>query len=213
MSPLCAFYSSHLQQKLPQCRVSALVSQVNALKFIKRVGTLSHYSCPNVNMDANIVSFADASHSQDASQLCFIIGIIYGEIKDGSMFHLISWASHKSRRPVRSTPAAEILAASDAVDKLIVLSTAIETILGINIELWALVDSKDLYSALTTQRKSIDRSVRGDVSCIRFKFETESDVMGWIPGNCNPADIGTKLSSPLTDAVVLMLATGRSQID
>lgn len=81
VSPQCAFYSSHLQRKLPQCRVSALVSQVNALKLLKRLGTLSNYPSPNVNVDVNTVAFVDASHSQDGSQLCFIIGMIYGESK------------------------------------------------------------------------------------------------------------------------------------
>lgn len=57
------------------------------------------------------------------------------------------------------------------------------------------MDSKDLYQALTTQRNSVDRSVRGDVNCIRFLFETELRSMGWIRGSCNLADIGTKPQS------------------
>lgn len=60
----------------------------------------------------------------------------------------MSWAPHKSRRPVRSTPAAERLAANDAVDELIVLRTAMETIREVKIESWALVDSTDLITHL-----------------------------------------------------------------
>lgn len=70
VSLLYASYSSHLQQKLPQCHVSALFAKVNSLKLLKRLGNLSQYSFPDVNANVNIVAFADASHSQEAGQLC-----------------------------------------------------------------------------------------------------------------------------------------------
>lgn len=213
VSPLCAFYSSHLQQKLPSCRVKALVTQINVLPDLKRFGTVTHYPCPKVDDDIRIIAFADASHSPEGSQICYMIGTVFGEVETNSIFHILAWASHKSRRPVKSTPAAEILAASEALDVLVPLRSAMESIIGIEIEAWELVDSKDLYQSLTTQRNSVDRSVRGDVNCIRFMFETELHTMGWIRGSVNPADIGTKPNSPLTSAVILMLATGRIQID
>lgn len=84
----------------------------------------------------------------------------------------------KSRRPIRSTPAAEALAASDALNELIVLRTATKTILGTRIEPWALVDSKDSYNPPTMQHNSIDRSVRDDVNFTRLKFGTVPGVMG-----------------------------------
>lgn len=88
-----------------------------------------------------------------------------------------------------------------------------ESILGVQVEAWALVDSKDLYQSLTAQCNSVDRSVHGYVDGIHFVFETERDTMGEIRGSCSPADDGTKPNSPLTHAVALMLATGRIHVD
>lgn len=66
---LRAFYTFHLQQKLPLLCVSAIVSQVNALKLLKRYGTATHYPRTPAKYDTRTISFADASHSQENSQL------------------------------------------------------------------------------------------------------------------------------------------------
>lgn len=108
--------------------------------------------------------------------------MIYGKIKVERLLELVSWVWHKNRCPVYFTPAAETLVESDARYELIVLRTAMETMLRIKVESWALVDSKDVYNVLTTQRSSIDRFVHRDVNCICFKFKAKLDVMGWIPG-------------------------------
>ena len=164
-SPLCAFYASYLQQKLPECKVKSMISQLNSLNILKRYGTLTMYPKPKSSV-LNLVAFADASHSPDTSQLCYLIGIVYGEVKQGSVFHLLTWTSHKSRRPVKSTPAAEIMAASEALDELIPLRDAFQRIVGTKVVSWELVDSKDLYNSLTTQRNSVDKSIRSEVNCI-----------------------------------------------
>lgn len=48
---------------------------------------------------------------------------------------------------------------------------------------------------------------------MRFFFETLINVFAWIAGSKNPADIGTKRDSSLTEARILILATGVLQID
>lgn len=126
--PLCAFYTSYLQQKLPDCQVKSLICQLNSLKTVKRHGTLTMY--PELQSDIiNLVAFADASHSRNGSQLCYIIGVLYGDVKQGNVFHLLTRASHKSRRPMKSTPAAEIMAASESIHELIHLRDALQKIL------------------------------------------------------------------------------------
>lgn len=214
-SPMCAFYASSLQQRLPSSTVHDLVAQQNALSLLKKHGTLTTYPTPpDIAKEAvNLVAFADASFKEDKSQLAYVIGLVFGDVKKDSVFHLLSWASHKSRRPVHSTPAAEILAASEAIDELMMLKNALDAIFEVRVHTYVLIDSKDLYSTLSTQKNSVDRSVRAAVNCIRFTYETELDVLGWISGQVNIADVGTKENSPLTDALVLMLATGRITVD
>ena len=69
-------------------------------------------------------------------------------------------------------------------------------------DLIVVLDSKDLYTSLSTQRKSIDRSVRADVNYIRYQFEiSNANRICWIPGRLNLADPGTKPDSPLIHCI------------
>lgn len=138
---------------------------------------------------------------------------MYDEIKEDSIFHLLSWALQKSRRPVKSTTPAEIMAASEGLEELITLREASEVILQKNIIAWELVESRDHFTILTTLQNSVDNSIGSDVNCIRCTFETTLEHMGRIKGTFNPADIGTKMNTALTDTVVIMFATGKIQVD
>lgn len=214
-SPLCSFYASHLQQKIREKRVSALLSQFSALRTLKKNGTVTKYPQPSFNGDSKLtlVAFADASHTKDSSQLFYIVGLVVGPVQKGSEFFVLSWSSHRSYRPAKSTPAAEILAASEAVDELVLIKRILTSIWAIEINSMMIVDSKDLYHALSSKRNTVDKSVRPDVNSMRFYFETAIDVFAWIPGSLNLADVGTKLDSPLTETLVLTLATGILQVD
>lgn len=66
---------------------------------------------------------------------------------------------------------------------------------------------------MSSQRHPTDTFVRGDVNAIRFFYETTVDMFGWIKGFCNPADVGTKLNSPLVDTYALTAATEILQFD
>ena len=116
----------------------------------------------------------------------------------GSIFHTLSWYSHKSKRPVKSIGAAEILAAGEAIDEAKVLVKAYQVLFGIHIDLLLALDSKDLFDTLSTCRNSADRSIRADVSVIRYEFEKfKLNRIFWIPGKVNLADPLTKANSPL----------------
>ena len=210
-SPICAFYSSFLQQRTPINNVGNLLLQSAVLRKLQKIGTQSCYPTPpkNTSVNVSVVVFADAGKSDDHGQLSYLGGILLGPLRKGSPFYPLSWSSHKSKRPVRSIGAAEILAVGEAVDEGKTLKSAVSTILGINVKLLVATDSKDLFNSLSTQRNSIDKSIRADVNLIRFEYETHSvNTVVWIPGKCNPADPGTKRDSPLTDVLRLMLYTG-----
>lgn len=130
VSPLCAFYLSHLQQMYPLRKMQALTFQINALRLLKKYGTVGHYPYPNHDASVGIVAFLDARHISKGSQLCFIIDLVYGNIFKDSVFHLLYWTSYNSRCTLWSTPAAVILAASGALDSLIPLRSALQQILG-----------------------------------------------------------------------------------
>lgn len=100
---------------------------------------------------------------------------------------------HKAKRPVRSIGAAEILAAFAEIDKEKVTKTAFSMQLECYVGLVIVDNSKDLFTFLSIQRNSIDRSIRADVNIIHLEFETGSaDKIIWVPGSVNFVDPNTK---------------------
>lgn len=146
------------------------MAQESALKFLKRFGTVASYNRPAKGQTerVSLVAFSDAVHSYEVSQQCYIVGLVVGPVERGSVFHLLTWASQKSRRPVKSTADAEILAAGESIDEIVMLREALEIIYNVQLTLMVLVDTKDLYHSLDSQHNSVDRSVCGDVNAIRF---------------------------------------------
>lgn len=210
-SPFCAFYASFMQQKEPNPQVRDIISQINILRQLKKLGSVIQFKRPPTGREysTSILVFADASKLPEHGQLCYIAGLLIGDLSKGSVYHTLSWTSHKSKRPVKSIASAEILAVGEAIDEGKIIARSYEALLGIKTELWIVLDSKDLYTTLTTCRNASDRSVRGDVSLIRYEFETQNvSRMIWVPGKVNLSDPGTKPNSPLSNALQLMMLSG-----
>ena len=138
--------------------------------------------------------FSDASRSNENSQLGFIFALLIGDLKAKSTVHVLSWALHKCHRQVKSIGSAATIAASQAIDEVKLLKLALKVLLQTSIEFVLVVESKALFDSLTSCRDATDRSIRGDVSVIRFQFETRSDdKVIWINGSSNLSD---KLKKP-----------------
>lgn len=166
-------------------------------------------------LSLSVLYFCDAGRTADAGQLSLLAGLLIDSRKSGAHFHVISWASHKAKRPVKSIGAAETLATSDeAIDAGKSIRAEHRNLYDNDINLVIALVSEDLYTSLTTQQQSIDLSIRGDVSVIRYEFETRRvHEVVWIPGKLNLADCGTKIDSQLTSAVNQLLQTGRPPFD
>lgn len=127
----------------------------------------------------------------------------------------VLWPLHSISGDVRPnfTPAAETFAAIQALDSLVSYPSAVESNFVVKNEAWVLVDRKDSYSLLTTQRSFVNRYVHHDVNCISTMRKTELDSMGYILGSCIHVNFDNKPNRSLTDALALMLVTGRLHLD
>lgn len=90
-----------------------------------------------------------------------------GEMQQNSIYHLLSWISHKSKRPVKSVRAEEILPVSEGIDEGKCVAAAYSKIMDMDIKVSLCVDSEDLFTSLSTQRNSIDSSIRGNVGWVQ----------------------------------------------
>lgn len=87
-----------------------------------------------------------------------------------------------------------------------VFKMAIQQITGSKLNFSNRLDSKDLFDTLTTCHTTNEISIRRDVSCIRYEFETHhAHEMTCIPGNCNLTDPLSNLNSPLEHALKLLM--------
>lgn len=98
--------------------------------------------------------FADARRATDCGQLGHVAGLLFEKLSEGTVFHAISWSSHESRRPVKSVGSAETLAAKGSIDEGKFLAKAFSILLGIDIQLSIVVDSKKQYATLPICRNA-----------------------------------------------------------
>lgn len=172
-SLFCALFSSMFQQSAPNATLATLCNQSAHLCGLQQIGTYKLYCRPDESLDhsVSIIVFCDAGRSGDNGQICHIAGLLIDDLALRSIFHVISWSSHKAHRPVRSLGAAETIAAGEGIDIGKTLAQVYQKLLHMEIDLVCAVDSKDLFTAHTTQRHSIDPSICGEISVVRFEFE------------------------------------------
>lgn len=116
-----------------------------------------------------------------------------------SVFHILSWLHHRTKRPVRSTDAARTIAAGEVVNKKIMIFHVLSEIYGCNISLVVAVGFKDHYRAVSTRINNVAKSVSTDVNAFRCEFGGDSlNPIGWISRQSNLADHVRMPHSPLT---------------
>lgn len=114
--------------------------------------------------------FVDAGLPLYHNQKCCITGILAGPLQHGSNFNVFDLFSNNPYRVVKLFAAPETLAASDVIDQRKIMKIALSKLLYTHIPLIVTVDLIHLYDSITTQRYSIDPSIRADISYISFHF-------------------------------------------
>lgn len=119
--------------------------------------------------------FADANGHTFTSQLRYIVGFVYGHMKQRSVIHFFTWTSHRSRQPVGSAASFEILAPGEGFEEFVYFKIVLSDILKCSAIIASFVDLKYLCGSLLSKHHSTDKSVRGDVKTICFYHETSVD--------------------------------------
>lgn len=89
------------------------------------------------------------------------------------------------------------------------LASVSSALLRITVHLYAIVDSKELFSSLSTCRTTEDKSIGADVKLLRYNFETHLlDKVVWIARSANPANPLTRTESPLMTTLQIMIYDG-----
>ena len=106
----------------------------------------------------------------------------------------LDWGSKRIKRVVKSTLAAETLAAQDGVDRAYLLSTILKELIGrtTSIQTILFTDSKSLYDTVGTSNMIKDQKLLVDMCALRESNERKEVEFCWIPTEEQIADSLTK---------------------
>lgn len=108
-----------MEQLAPGATVRDHLYYEAEMRFIRALG--SKPSFLHLSRDAShrlsVTVLRDACRSATNDQLCYIFGLLIGKLERGSIYHVISWSSHKIRGSVRSIGVSETLASGKTIDE------------------------------------------------------------------------------------------------
>ena len=145
-------------------------------------------------------SFANAEGMK--SQLGYLILMVDA----AGNCNIVHYGSNRCKRVVRSVMAAEVQALVLGFDFSFVVKDLIEELLGREIKLEAMVDSKTVFDVIARDSQTAERRLQIDVLALRQSYNCgELDRLGWIPGEKNGADPLTKYALAKTTALYMMM--------
>lgn len=76
----------------PDTKVSDLVTKINVVRKLKKLGTTISYPRPsdNTKYELSILVFSDASRTDENGQIGVITGLLVGEMKNNTIYHALS---------------------------------------------------------------------------------------------------------------------------
>ena len=151
--------------------------------------------------DWKIVCFSDASWGnlpEGGSQGGHLIFISNCE----GVANLISWQSHRMKRVARSTLAAETLAAVDACDSALLLSSQIAEIMNIKPLPRNITDNEPLVNASRSTTSVQEKRLRVDISVLREMIDRrEIEPLSWVSTEYQLADCLTKQGAKVDNLI------------
>lgn len=124
-----------------------MIAQMNCLKVLKRIGiTICYNTPPNMQFRVpNQLGSANAGRHCKRGQLPYNEELSFGNKIKGSQCQFITSSSHGTKRPVRSSPAAKIIATGEAIDDEVKLTATLPLVHRTHIPLMAVFDSKGFF--------------------------------------------------------------------
>ena len=144
--------------------------------------------------DSKLLVFCDASFANMSGGGCQGGYIIFWSDAFGNNINPIPWQSHRIKRIVHSTFAAEAMALTEASGKAYWLRCIInELFLTIAIPVISLTDSRTLYRAVKSSMQIADNRLSIDLAMIKEKCQNkEIENITWISKEKQTADSLTK---------------------
>jgi len=177
-----------------------------AVKHAKSTRSLVPHYGPLERVSLHLRVYADASFASNdhmSSQMGFIVLLCDG----ADRCHVLTYASKKARRVVRSIMVGEVYAFADTFDAAYILKHNLERVYDQPLPLVMLTDSKQIFDVITRASHTTETRLMIDVAAARDAYNKhEISNVGLVKSDHNIADGLTKPG--LCSALNTMLRTG-----
>ena len=191
--PDIAFDNCVIGSNISAATVDLVYKTNKAIRKVKNSNFTLNFPCNFDMVKSQIVSFTDASFANLANRASQGGNIIF-LVDSSGLYCPITWRSHRLKRVVSSTLAAECLAAVEASETCSLLQTVISEILDIKPNINLLTDSKSLVDTAHSTTSVENKRLQIEVSVLRDTIHRgELNEFRWISTYLN-------LANPLTKA-------------
>ena len=195
--PDIAFEVSVAASKVHQARIRELIDLNKLIKKTKSDQVIIKFPMIKDIENSKLVVYSDASFGNldlGGSQGAYVIFIVNQQNNAA----LIAWKSHRIKRIVRSTLAAETLALSDAVDFAYMINIMISKLVfseNVKLNIECRVDSRSLVDSVKTTHTVTEKRLLIDLSALRQALDRQEINIEWIETQKNLANPLTKKTS------------------
>ena len=191
--PDIAFDLAELSGRCGSLRVSDITKMNKLIAKVKTNEVFVAFPCLQDIDNLRLAVFADASLGNlpdGGSQGGYLVFLV----DSNGRAALVDWKSHKIRRVVRSTLAAETLAMSEAVDASMLVVATWNELLGSenSITVEAITDCHSLYDNVNSTKLVEEKRLRIDIAMLKQMQERKEMELKWTESENQLADVLTK---------------------
>ena len=189
---------------------TSLRKAVEFLKETKEIGL----TYVKLNMEEiKIVVLTDASFA-NAEGLKSQLGYLILLVDDTGRCNVLHYGSNRCRRIARSVMAAEIQALILGFDYAYLIKDQLDEILGRDVKIEAVVDSKTTFNVVAKEGKTTERRLQIDIMTLRQSYDNgELSRINWVPGPMNPSDPLTMPTLNKSNALYKIMVENRLELD
>lgn len=194
--PDLSFEMIDLSTKLKQGSVADLIRAIKAIGKIKEGEAKVYF--PNLGHWNNwkLILFTDAAHANLSDGVGSTGALLVLLMNDKKNCCPLIWHTHKIKRVVKSTIAAEALSLLEGLENTCYIRQMLQEILGIvkiQIPIEAYIDNKSVTESIQSTKMVDDKRLRLDIAAIKELIETQQiQSVRWCPGKLQLADAMTK---------------------
>ena len=191
--PDISFDLAELSGRTGSLRVSDITKMNKLINKVKSNDVYLTFPCLEDSNNLKIAVYADASLANlpdGGSQAGYLVFLV----DRCGRAALIDWKSHKIRRVVRSTLAAETLAMADAVDAAAFVAATWKELVGPqwNNAAEVITDCRSLFENVNSTKLCNEKRLRIDIAMLKQMQERDEIYLRWTESEHQLADVLTK---------------------